>query len=200
MTLENLRNYLETAKEKYPISTEFTKNYQQSPANKNGYVLTVDASKSLPYQINCNFERTEYYGAEGGGNRIRQEFLDENRVSGAIYEEAQEGESEDLPREFTLCIRSEEELSALFSEIPQELAADFESEMLVVYSAANEYRTRPIALKSVGAENEKLEIWFEITLQRGTGSASVPAQMYLFVKMDKLDVSAIACEISYKSV
>lgn len=38
MTLENLRNYLETAKEKYPISTEFTKNYQQSPANKNGYV------------------------------------------------------------------------------------------------------------------------------------------------------------------
>ena len=38
MTLENLRNYLETAEEKYPISTEFTKDYQQSPANKNGYV------------------------------------------------------------------------------------------------------------------------------------------------------------------
>ena len=30
MTLENLRNYLETAEEKYPISTEFTKDYQQS--------------------------------------------------------------------------------------------------------------------------------------------------------------------------
>ena len=165
-----------------------------------GCILCIGIAGCGGVGYNAALVYTEYYGAEGGGNRIRQEFLDENQVSGAIYEEAQEGETEDLPREFAFCIRSEEELSSLFSEIPQELAADFESEMLVVYSAANEYRTRPIALKSVDAENEKLEIRFEITLRRGTGSASVPAQMYLFVKMDKLDVSAIACEISCKSV
>lgn len=38
MTLAALRDYLKKAKEKYPVSTEFIKKYQQSPANKNGYV------------------------------------------------------------------------------------------------------------------------------------------------------------------
>ena len=50
-------------------------------ANKNGYVLTVDASKSLPYQINCNFERTEYYGADGKLAKIKDHQGFETQIS-----------------------------------------------------------------------------------------------------------------------
>lgn len=38
MTIEEWMKLLADKKEHYPISDEFIKNYQQSPANKNGYV------------------------------------------------------------------------------------------------------------------------------------------------------------------
>ena len=82
---------------------------------------------------------------------IREDFLEENRVFGAFYPigEAEDGTAdyeqltdESYPRERIFCIRSEEEFNGVFVLPPQELKADFQTQMLVVYTQACMYSRR----------------------------------------------------------
>ena len=120
---------------------------------------------------------------------IREDFLEENRVFGAFYPigEAEDGTAdyeqltdESYPRERIFCIRSEEEFNGVFVLPPQELKADFQTQMLVVYTQACMYSRF---------------ILFGMEERRGVGDASMPAQIYLFVVMDALDVTSIACAL-----
>ena len=134
---------------------------------------------------------------------IREDFLEENRVFGAFYPigEAEDGTAdyeqltdESYPRERIFCIRSEEEFNGVFVLPPQELKADFQTQMLVVYTQACMY-SRPVEIKRVRKEGEELFILFGMEERRGVGDASMPAQIYLFVVMDALDVTSIACAL-----
>ena len=134
---------------------------------------------------------------------IREDFLEENRVFGAFYPigEAEDGTAdyeqltdESYPRERIFCIRSEEEFNGVFVLPPQELKADFQTQMLVVYTQACMY-SRPVEIKRVEKEGEELFILFGMEERRGVGDASMPAQIYLFVVMDALDVTSIACAL-----
>ena len=127
---------------------------------------------------------------------IREEFLEENRVFGAFYPigEAEDGTAdyeqltdESCPRERIFCIRSEEEFNGVFVLPPQELKADFQTQMLVVYTQACMYSRRK--------EGEELFILFGMEERRGVGDASMPAQIYLFVVLDAVDVTSIACAL-----
>ena len=99
---------------------------------------------------------------------IREDFLEENRVFGAFYPigEAEDGTAdyeqltdESYPRERIFCIRSEEEFNGVFVLPPQELKADFQTQMLVVYTQACMY-SRPVEIKRVEKEGEELFILF----------------------------------------
>ena len=50
---------------KYTAESECCSTFNCVSANKNGYVLTVDNSRTYPYIIDCNSARTEYYNAAG---------------------------------------------------------------------------------------------------------------------------------------
>ena len=134
---------------------------------------------------------------------ISEDFLEENRVFGAFYptEESEEGTTdyerltdESCPRERIFCIRSEEEFDEVFVLPPPELKADFQTQMLVVYTQACMY-SRPVKIKQVKREGEGLFILFGMEERHGAGDASMPAQIYLFVIMDTLEVTSIACAL-----
>ena len=68
------------------------------------------------------------------------------------------------------------------------------TQMLVVHTQACMY-SRPVKIKRVRKEGEELFILFGMEERRGVGDASMPAQIYLFVVMDALDVTSIACAL-----
>ena len=49
--------------------------------NKNGYVLTVDMSRSYPYVIDCNKQRTEYYDCEGRLSKVIDRYGFETSIT-----------------------------------------------------------------------------------------------------------------------
>ena len=49
----------------YYSDCDSSNSFTSNNLNKSGYVLTVDHTQQYPYILNCNYESTEYYDAEG---------------------------------------------------------------------------------------------------------------------------------------
>ncbi len=134
---------------------------------------------------------------------INDDFLEENKIFGAfykIYSEENEMEyvmlkDESFPRTRTFIVKNQSEFDNIFTEKPQELNIDFENRMLVIHTDTTIYN-RPIKLQTVKADENVLTVKMKMNDGKfGVGDAAMPCQIYLFVVMDKLDITTVNCEL-----
>ncbi len=151
-------------------------------------------------QYNATLTYTRYDGLKG---YINESFLEENKIYGACYETYSEEngteyvrlKDETFPRTRTFIIKTKKEFDNIFIENPQELNIDFENQILIIHTDTTLYN-RPIKLQTVKADDNILTIKMKMNDgKHGVGSASMPCQIYLFVVMDKVDITTVNCEL-----
>lgn len=149
------------------------------------------------------------FGAVGCGNKynaelfndaeqwIRDDFLRENRVK-AFYpnenydEYDEQSESyiydETAPLTRTFIISDDETFNAIFKG--NDIAVNFENEMLLLYIHPEIYAGRDYSLKKITVEGKKINISVELEKRNGVGDASMPSQSCLLVKMDRIEIDS----------
>ena len=116
------------------------------------------------------------------GEVLSGEFLSENRL-------------EELSSEKRIfLIDSEQKFGDVFIVTPQEFGIDFESQMLVIYTCTAE-NVRKVSVKSVSYASGSLNIKLQTKKPtQPVGDTCQPYQRYMFVTMDKLEVTTVAVE------
>lgn len=149
---------------------------------------------------NATLTYTRYDDLKG---YINESFLEENKILGAFYETPSEEygkeyimlKDESFPRTRTFIVKSQSEFDDIFIEKPQELNIDFESQMLIIHTDTTIY-SRPIKLQTVKVDENILTVKMKMNDgKHGVGDASMPCQLYLFVVMDKVDITTANCEL-----
>lgn len=92
-----------------------------------------------------------------------------------------------VPEEYTLVIKTQNELNEMFSVFPN---VNFEKEMVIVYIYTGIYNAKR-KITDVEYEEKELSIEFDYKLKMGTGSASIPMQRVLIIKMNLIDAYEI---------
>ncbi len=129
------------------------------------------------------------------------EFLQANRTNGASYTVYEDGEykseyclDENCPKERTFVIGSAKEFEDVFIVTPQEYGVDFESQMLVIYTCTA-INVRQVSIKRVSYSSGSLNIKLKTkTPAHGVGDTCQPYQRYMFITMDKLDVTLVTVD------
>ena len=102
---------------------------------------------------------------------------------------------ESFPRTRTFIVKNQSEFDNIFTEKPQELNIDFENRMLIIHTDTTIYN-RPIKLQTLKADENVLTVKMKMKDGKfGVGDAAMPCQIYLFVVMDKLDITKVNCEL-----
>jgi hypothetical protein len=91
------------------------------------------------------------------------------------------------PEDFTLVIKNQNQLNELFTNFP---TVNFEKEMIIVYIYTGIYNAEK-KITDVEYEEKELSIEFGYKLKMGTGSATIPMQRTLIIKMNKIDAYEI---------
>ena len=134
---------------------------------------------------------------------INENFLEENKIFGAFYETYSEEygkeyvqlEDEAFPRTRTFIIKNQSEFDNVFIEKPQGPNIDFENQMLIIHSDTTIY-SRPIKLQTLKVDETVLTVKMKMNDgKHGVADAAMPCQMYLFVVMDKVDITTANCEL-----
>lgn len=139
------------------------------------------------------------YNAAVAGGVYKEDFLKENKTSGAYYKNENydpEDENSDeyvldekSPRSRTFVITGQSQLDEIFESFSTPI--DFEKQMLVVYVYTDCYLRTQI-LKSVKLSDNVLKIKFKIESgEPGHGDARKPYQRTFAVMLDKLNVEAV---------
>ena len=131
---------------------------------------------------------------------MSEEFLRENRVR-AFYPNEQYNENDESSEPYIYDDAAPETRvfiigdRAMFDEIftghvpsADFEAADFESEIVLLYIFPNMYPTREYKLQKVEVDGAKVRVFVELEKRTGVGDAAMPAQSCLMVKMDKIPV------------
>jgi len=86
-------------------------------------------------------------------------------------------------------IQNKEDFDKAFREFPTEL--DFEKEMLCIYIFTCNYMGLPYEIIKMSLDDRllKIEVDFISPKKGAIGSATIPKQRCLVVKMDKLDIT-----------
>jgi hypothetical protein len=110
----------------------------------------------------------------------------ENYMTYGAFDEANNNYINDIstPEDFTLVIKNEKQLDEMFSKFPN---VNFEKEMIIIYIYTGIYNAER-KITEVEYEHGELSIDFDYRLKPGTGSASIPMQRVLIIKMKLLDV------------
>lgn len=134
---------------------------------------------------------------------INESFLEDNKIFGAFYETSSKEygeeyimlEDESFPRTRTFVVKNQSEFDSIFIEKPQELNIDFETQMLIIHTDTTIYG-RPIKLQTLKADENILMVKMKMDDgKRDVGDAAMPCQIYLFVVMDKVDITTANCEL-----
>lgn len=159
--------------------------------------MFVFAGCGIKYNARLTYKR--YDDLKG---YINDSFLEDNRIYGANYltGETEYGYDyiqldETYPSTRTFIIKSQEEFDRIFTSKPQDLSVDFESQMLIIHTDSTIY-SRPIKLKAVNIDGGVLTVKMKMNnAKAGVGGASMPCQIYLFIAMDKADITRAECEL-----
>lgn len=119
---------------------------------------------------------------EEAGDLLNGEFLSENRIEGNSSEKK------------TFVVNNEQEFENVFIVTPQEFGVDFESRMLIIYTCTA-INVRQVSVKSVSYGSGSVNIKLQTKKPtQPVGDTCQPYQRYMFVTMDKLEVTTVAVE------
>jgi len=132
---------------------------------------------------------------------LLEEFLDENKIGGAFYENPDYVESfdymgdryiqyNDLPRNRTFIVKDKETFSEIFKK--DAIEVDFESEMLLIYTFPDSSFSRECYISGINMNKKMLTVKYKKeSVPLGFGSSHAPAQRWFVIKMDKLDIEDV---------
>ena len=140
----------------------------------------------------CDIDKKKYNVTIIEQNYVFQdEVLEKYITYGSFNEQTQEYVfDKKIPEDYTLVIRSNEELEQLFKSFP---SVDFTKEMIIVYFYTGIYGSEK-KIKDVDFDEGELSIDFSHKLTSGTGSASMPKQRVLIIKMNIVNAYEIDIE------
>lgn len=132
---------------------------------------------------------------------LNGEFLQDNQTYGASYTVFEDDKyiseyclDENCPEERTFIIDNVQEFEDIFIVTPQEYGVDLESRMLIIYSCTA-FNVRQVSIKSVsyGSGNLKIKLQTKKPTQ-AVGDTCQPYQRYMFITMDKLEITTLTVE------
>ncbi|MFA5676541.1 MAG: hypothetical protein WDA65_08490 [Christensenellales bacterium] len=121
---------------------------------------------------------------------MHEDFLIENLTRDAVYDGIPLDDPL-YPKNITHLIQSKEDFDKVFTEFPTEL--DFEKEMLCIYIFSCNYMGLSYEISEMSLEDNmlKIEVNFVMPGFGASGSATVPKQRCLAVKIDRLDIETV---------
>ena len=119
------------------------------------------------------------------GYQFNDGFLQDHLTYGSYNNETQDYISnKSTPEEYTFVIKNNEEKNKIFTQLKD---VDFEDEMIIVYIYTGIYDAER-RITDVEIDEGELSIDFDYKLKIVTGSASIPQQRVLIIKMNRVNV------------
>lgn len=126
---------------------------------------------------------------------INNDFADNNLIRNVYYSQSDSDEKffsddETYPESRIFIIENLKEYNKIFNNNIEDLNADFNKQMLIVYAfRATDHRN--LKLISVNLQDKLLKITFETIFKSGTGDTSTPYQRWIVIKLDKVEMESI---------
>lgn len=118
---------------------------------------------------------------------FNDDFLNNNKVRGALYDGILSTDNESLPSQRTFIIDNETDYNSIFK--PSAPSVNFDSETIIVYTyTAINLRKVKMSKVTISDKSIKIELKEE-KVRVGVGDSRVPYQRFLVINLSKVDIS-----------
>lgn len=146
----------------------------------------------------CGDDNAMPYHSEIYDNAVEwvdSDFAKNNLIRNVYYYNDETGETmntndDSYPLLRTFTIKSSDECYKVFVENTENINADFDKQILIVYTF-RDINHRKLELIAIELKNDILQIELKSESRHGVGDTSMPYQRWIVVKLDRLDFSSV---------